>query len=396
LSTDEILDQILIPRPNGSEALERVASFLASALESHGAAVGFQRFDATPHGFQLAWSAALLLMLGWLVAAVSRRYGLALLLTLVTPVLLLLEFEALWSPVSGLWPLEQRNVVGSFDGAPFGPLLIFAAHYDTTTHFGDHFTWRFWGFLQGPATALALALPLAGLWRRRRGKELPRALLLPLAALVPIPFAAMFWCHTVGPLVRTPSPGAVDNGGSVAALLRLSERLGSRPAEAPTTVRLVFLAAEEERALGSWAYAQSLERDRPLAVFNLESLGAGDEIAYVPEDGFALRRYRSPDRLVALANAAARELWGAELPARALPSGTLTDGRSFLAQGIPALTLRAFTDGAFPRKLHSRHDSRDRLSVPALERSAELLEAIVLRVDADPSLLERSAGAARR
>ena len=38
------------------------------------------------------------------------------------------------------------------------------------------------------------------------------------------------------------------NGGSVAVLLRLAEALEERPEGAPTTVKLVFFAAEEERA----------------------------------------------------------------------------------------------------------------------------------------------------
>ena len=93
----------------------------------------------------------------------------------------------------------------------------------------------------------------------------------------------------------------------------------------------------------------------------------------------------------AFVNATAESLWGAPLAPKELPVGTLTDGRSFLAHGIPAVTLRSFTGDAFPRRLHSTHDSRDRLSVPALERSTELLQALVERVDADPSLVSKLA-----
>jgi Zn-dependent M28 family amino/carboxypeptidase len=162
----------------------------------------------------------------------------------------------------------------------------------------------------------------------------------------------------------------------------LSERLATRPPDAATTVELVFLAAEEERTLGSWAYAATLDPRVPTAVVNLESIGASDELAYIPEDGFALRRYRSPASIVAFVNQTARQLFGAELPPRELPRGTLTDGRSFLARGIPAVTLRAFTGDSFPRRLHSEHDSRDRLSIAAIERSALLLQALVERADA--------------
>jgi Zn-dependent M28 family amino/carboxypeptidase len=153
-------------------------------------------------------------------------------------------------------------------------------------------------------------------------------------------------------------------------------------------VKLVFLAAEEERTLGSRAYAATLDPSGSLAVFNLESVGASDELAYVPEDGFALTRYRSPDAIVTFVNETAQTLRGAELLPRALPPGTLTDGRSFLARGIPTVTLRAFTGGSFPRRLHSEHDSRDRLSVAAIDRTVDLLHGLITRADARPALVE--------
>src|SRR3990172_2612444 len=259
MTTDQILDRVLVPRPNGSEGLEQVAAFVAATLERSGAVVTFHEFTATPHGFQLAWTAALLLVSGYVAAIAARRYGLALALILATAGLLLLEFELLMSPVSGLLPALERNVVGTFPGEPGGPLLIFCAHYDTTTHFGDHRSWGTWGFRQGPATAAAVALALVGTGGRRRGPGLPRAVAVPVALLAAVPFAAMFWFQTLGPLVRTPSIGAIDNGGSVAALRRLAEHLGARGASGAATVKLVFLAAEEERTLGSWEYARTLD-----------------------------------------------------------------------------------------------------------------------------------------
>lgn len=387
MTTDEILDQILIPRANGCEGLERVAGFLHDFLEAHGALVSEHAFTATPHGFQLVWTAALLLALGYVAAIGARRHVLAVALIAVLASMLLAEFEYLRSPISALWSATESNVVGSFPGRPGGPLLIFTAHYDTTTHFGDHFSWGRWGYLQGPGTALAVALALVGAWAQRRGRSIPRAPMLALASIAMVPVAAMFWFQSVGPLVRTPSPGAIDNGGSVATLLRLAEELSDRPEDSATTVRIVFLAAEEERALGSWAYARSLDPQAPIAVVNLESVGASRELAYIPEDGFATRRFRSPDAMVALVDETARESWGHPLPARELPDGTLTDGRSFLAHGIPAITLRAYTGGAFPRRLHSEHDSRDRLVVSEIDRAAHLLRAIVRRVDRDPGLV---------
>ena len=393
MTTEQILDQVLIPRPNGSAGLDQVASFLAESLARQGALVSSHAFIATPHGFALVWAVALALQLGFLAAIANRRYALGLALIATTVGLLLLEFEALRSPVSGWLPLEERNLVASFPARAGAPALVFSAHYDTTTHFGDHFSWGRWGFLQGPATAAAIALSICGLWLARRGRRLSQRIALPIAAASVLPFAAMFWFQTVGPLVRTPSPGAIDNGGSVAALLRLAERLAGRPADAPVEIRLVFFAAEEERTLGSWAWARSLDPETRLVAINLESVGASDTLAFIPEDGFALRRFRSPEPLIDFVNQTARALWGADLPPRALPAGTLTDGRSFLAQGVPALTLRAFTEEGFPRRLHSAHDARERLRLPAIERSVDLLQRLVERADASP---ERIAELGRR
>jgi acetylornithine deacetylase/succinyl-diaminopimelate desuccinylase-like protein len=385
MTLEQILDQVLIPRPNGSADLERVAGFLAESLARQGALVSSHEFLATPHGFALAWTAALALMFGVFVAIASQRYLLALALIATTATMLLLEFELLRSPVSGLLPVMERNIVGSFPGRAGAPTLVFSAHYDTTTHFGDHFSWGRWGFLQGPATAAAVAVSCTGLWLGRRGRRLPQRVALPIAAASVLPFAAMFWFQTVGPLVRTPSPGAIDNGGSVAALLRVAERLAGRPADAPVEVRLVFFASEEERTLGSWAYARALDPEARVVAVNLESVGASDRLAFIPEDGFALRRFRSPEPLIAFLNETARSLWGVDLPSRALPAGTLTDGRSFLAHGIPAVTLRAFTDEGFPRRLHSVQDARERLRLPAIERSVDLLERLVAQADASPA-----------
>lgn len=387
MTTDEILDQILIPRANGSEGFWQVARFIETTLKERGAEVSLHSFTAMPHGFQLVWSAALLLMLGYFIALAGRRYVLALLLSVITPLLLLAEFEFLRSPISGLLPLTENNIVGTFRGRDSGPTVLFCAHYDTTTHFGDHFTWYPWGLALGPATAWAIAMAAWGLATRGRAR-LPRFLLsMTLAVLVP--FGAMFWFQALGPVLRTPSPGALDNGGSVAALLELAGHLARRAPHSPTTVKLVFLAAEEERALGSWFFAQTLDRAAPLVVINLESVGASEDLAYVPEDGFQFWRYRSPANLVRLVDETTRAAINTSLLAMPLPGGILTDGRSFLAQGIPAVTLRAAVGCGFPRHLHSARDSRERLSLPAIQRTALLLATLVARLDSDPELLTR-------
>jgi hypothetical protein len=384
VTIDEVLYRVVVPRPNGSAELERVGSFLAAALQGQGAQVTREPFTATPHGFELVFSAALALVTGYALALALRRHRVALAFLFAAAALLIAEFELLWSPVSGLLPATLYNVVGTFPGVAGGPRLVFVAHYDTTTHFGNHATWGPTGFLLGPAVALGAALAIAGLLRARSGRTLAPGW-RGLALLVVAPFAAMTWFHSAGPALRAPSPGAIDNGGSVVALLQLADRVGARPDGAATTVELVFTAAEEERALGSWANAAALPRDGPLAVVNLESIGADGPLGVASRDGFALRRYEAPLAFVHWLSAVAQREAGLSLAPAPLPIGTLTDARSYLAQGIAAVTLRPSFGGDFPADLHSEHDATERLANPAIERAVDLLDAIVRRADADPA-----------
>jgi hypothetical protein len=53
------------------------------------------------------------------------------------------------------------------------------------------------------------------------------------------------------------------------------------------------------------------------------------------------------------------------------------------------VTLQSLVAGGFPPDLHSAGDARDRLSLPALEATADLLAALVARFDAEPGLAAR-------
>ena len=82
----------------------------------------------------------------------------------------------------------------------------------------------------GPAIGLAILVTLIGMLRKKGAPAWSR---WGAALAAPIPFVAMFWFHGLGPLLREPSPGAIDNGGSVVALLRLGDRLSARPVGEP-------------------------------------------------------------------------------------------------------------------------------------------------------------------
>ena len=105
---------------------------------------------------------------------------------------------------------------------------------------------------------------------------------------------------------------------------------------------------------------------------NLEILGASDELAYVSEEAFLLRSLAPSPQVVEILNDRARVLWGAPLQARALPGVMYTDGRSFLAHGIPAVTLMAATDGPLPGSTLQATAGSDCLFRPVSEPSTSL------------------------
>ena len=127
-----------------------------------------------------------------------------------------------------------------------------------------------------------------------------------------------------------------------------------------------------------------MPRDAPVAVVNLEGIGADGPLGLATRDGFVLRRYPSPPPFVHWVERTAHDTTGITLVPLELPVGTLTDARSYLAHGIAAVTLRASDGGAFPTGLHSEHDSVDRLSDAAIERATWLLDGLVRGADADP------------
>jgi len=98
-----------------------------------------------------------------------------------------------------------------------------------------------------------------------------------------------------------------------------------------------------------------------------------------------LRRYETPLAFVHWLGAVTQRETGRSLAPAPLPFGTLTDARSYLAQGVAAVTLWPTFGGGFPADLHSEHDRTERLANPAIERAVDLLDALVRSADADPA-----------
>lgn len=374
---DELLGPLTeTPRENGTAALARTATFLADALARAGLTVERVAYTAQPYRLRVAGVVILAgsLVYAWLLRAGRGRA--ALVLAVLLPVLLLAELD-FFVPVFGwIGATPQEHVVGRLAPAETAARrLVFAAHYDTKTDVLDHVERAPVEILALPVAVLMIGAALVPSARRVRGVAVVASVAYGLGAFV---------AFTGGAFVGARSPGALDDGAACAVLVRLADTLahGSRPAH--TEVEVVLLSAEEVGVQGSWAYARArfaTPPDVPTYVVNLDPVGASRDLAVVRREAFTTRAYDPDPRLVALLDAVYRAERGVPLPRTRFGGGT--DGRSFLAHGVPAATLISEVPGhVFIRHLHSARDARSRVDGAALDATVAYLVGVVSAADA--------------
>ena len=374
------------PRENGTAALHETARFLFDTLERTGLDVSLVGFTAQPFTLRLAGVIALaggLLYWRWMRAG---RPGAAFAVAAAAPLLLLAQLE--WQiPVFGWIGAEpQDHVLARRPALASEQRLIFAAHYDTKTDALDHVERAPVDLLALPVIPLMLVGALAAM-RAAHAPDRSRGLarLASFAAWAGAVYGvATFTALSAGAFLPARSPGALDDGGSCAVLVRFAEALAARTPLARTDVEVLLLSAEEVGVQGSWAYAAQrfgAPPEIPTFVVNLEGIGASAELAVLGSERFTLRSFPPDARLVGLLDERHRMLRARPLARTGF--GGATDARSFLAHGIPAATLVSREPGReLMRGLHSALDSRSRLDEAALDASVLFLLDLVSAADA--------------
>ena len=380
-SWEELLVRLAdTPRENGSAALQQTAVFLREVLERAGAEVELVAFSAHPFALRLAGVIALAGGLLYLRLMRARRFRLALLAALALPALLLAELDYQQTLFGWIGARTQHHVVARLPAERAEQRLLFTAHYDTKTDVLDHVERAPVDLLAAPVSLLMIAGALAG-WGAGRLPRFSKALrrLASTAAWSAAAYGGLsFVALSAGVFLPQRSPGALDDGGSCAVLVRLVERLAAQPAFARTDVEVVLFSAEEVGVQGSWVYAnERFARPPALPTFvvNLEGIGASTRHGVLPSERFTLRSYAPDAGIVERLDSVHKARFGA--PLERGPVGGATDARSFLAHGIPAATLFSRERGSrFPRGLHSARDERSRLDETVLDASLGYLHAV--------------------
>ena len=179
----------------------------------------------------------------------------------------------------------------------------------------------------------------------------------------------LFASLTAGMFVRARSPGALDDGAACAVLIRLAERLKASGPLPHTEVEIALLSGEEIGVHGSWEYARQRftePPDLPTAVVNLEFIGAASDLATFGSEKFSLRSFPPDPALLALLDGVHHQQ--RQKPLYVTWYGAATDARSFLAHGIPAMTLASDLPGSRAAAWHARGDGFARSHRPGRAR----------------------------
>lgn len=370
------------PRENGSAALHDTAAWLAETLQQLGLDVTTVAYTAHPYRLRLAGMLALLggLLYAWSLRA--RRPVLALAIALGMPALLLLELDRYVPIVSWIGATPQHHVVARLPAQQATQRLILSAHYDTKTDLLDHVERAPIELLGLPVTALMVAAAAWSARSRYRRGPLPRLARIAMWA-APLYGLGLFASLSAGMFVAARSPGALDDDAAVAVLVRLAERLHAAGPLPRTEVEITLLSGEEIGVHGSWEYArQRFARppDLPTSVINLEFIGAAPDLATFGSEKFSLRSFPPDPTLLGILDTVHRQQ--RQKPLHVTWYGAATDARSFLAHGVPAMTLASdLPEHALARGMHGAEDSSDRVDPAALDATLDYLDAAVRLAD---------------
>lgn len=365
----EVLTQVARPRLTGSAGAAEVETYLRGELESLGYEVRQVPFSfSTVPGRWGVPAIGAVFGLGGAIAAFlagGREGGAA--LAVLAAVAVLVGFGARYAreAIARLpWGrVETANWLVARPGAR--PRFIVMAHRDSKSQ-GIPLLWRAGAIaaalVAAPLLALLVLVSYAGPPEWRLGVP---GVLLGLLCLGVGAVLALSWA-------RNDSPGALDNGTGVAALVGLAAR-----ESASDDIAFLVTDGEELGLAGASAVARSLPHVR--GVINLDGLDDAGDFQIVERYGIPPRGM-APHLVAALLGAAhALEVRALR---RTLPLGIMVDHIPLAEAGLAAVTVMRGTRESL-RRVHLRADAVGRLTGEGAAQAVALVSAAlaVLRTD---------------
>jgi acetylornithine deacetylase/succinyl-diaminopimelate desuccinylase-like protein len=383
----EIMTHLSIPRPNHSQALTETATYIKTTLADWGVPFVVQEFALRPYMQLILGIAVLALAVLLLVLIIKKRPAAALVVALAIPLLLIVEFELFVPVVTGIVKTPGENIVVTYTVPNPARELIFAAHYDSKTDFWDHIQRaKIYRFIP-LAFALGVILAIFTFFTRRYDllrKKGPAAVTVALAGVLVVFWGLVFLGF--GGYIFIPSDrqsfGAVDDGGSVAALMVLAKNIhDGKVSLGNSNVTIIFTAGEEVTMQGAHRYVKERFGDGktpaiPTTLVNLELVAQNGPMVYWKKDGIFVKYFDADPELVERLGAAWTRVSGTSIEPR---ESIADDAQRFMSAGIPAVTIgNAGTPGLGEGGFHSPKDNIDRVNIDNL---ALMIQALGLYIE---------------
>ena len=181
------------------------------------------------------------------------------------------------------------------------------------------------------------------------------------------------------------SPGVIDNGGSVTALISLAEEIREGNVNCGTSsVTILLTCGEEVGTQGARCYAEERWRDvgenekNSVFLINLELSGQEGDMYYIQKTGVLLNWYPADTGLVDHINRVRQSMGEKPL----VPEPRLTDDSiHFGRAGIPIITIghTGNPEEGFLYRFHTVNDSMERFYLPnLLDMKQTLIKTIEL------------------
>ena len=385
---ERILEEISVPRPAHSQALEQVGIHLKDLLFEWGVPFFTQEFSVRHHAFFLMGVTVLMLAVLYAVFLAREKPKAALLVFLAALAVIVLEMELYIPTVSSLLQKPAENIVVSYDSPKAARELIFAAHYDSKTDIFDHIQRERIIGLFPAFVALNVLICVGSILRGRfseSGKQMIRRSSWFVGSAYVI-YCGIFFSWFGGYVFLAEdqqSFGTIDDAGSVVTLLGLAKEIEEgNVALGNSKVTIVLTSGEETGLQGARAFVKQRQRDPrgfdalPASMINLEFAGQnGNLIHWQGTGGSSLGRLEMDSGLAAKINAAWQEVSGRPMG----KEGTISDdSKVFLMAGVPAITIgHSGIPGMGLAGFHSPLDNLERANIENLELLVQTLKRYV-------------------
>lgn len=370
-----------IERPSASDGERRAAEWLVTQFAELGAEA---RIEAEPANGTFWWSLGLGALLGALGAALALRGRrvLGALLGMVGAAGIVDDFPPHGRRLRRLLPRRTTyNVVCELGDPEAERTIVFIAHHDAP-HSGLVFHPKpaevadRLGLIEKTDTSPPLMAPVVGgPLLAALGAISGRRWLARLGALLGLGTVAAMADIGLRPVV----PGANDNGAACVVLLALAKRFAEEP---PAGVRAILLSTGSEESFSegmkAWGERHFHELPRESTLFLcLEALGS-DHLLVLRGEGFLKMNEYSP-RALAFIDGLAEEMSIWLYPNLRIHNGT--DGLEPLAAGYETAVLCSCNDLKQASNYHWPTDISDNINFQTVEKSADLCQEAVRRLE---------------